>query len=121
MNRENAGDLTQRFVKETPGVIGVMLVGKDGEPLHVAAASDVDGHRMAAIVGALVPLAQQTLVEVSRGTLEQAYLKGTDGYVFLFSAGDAGVLVAITAPGAMVGMIFIGLSRLVADLSSFGT
>jgi hypothetical protein len=54
---------------------------------------------------ALLSLAERAAQGLGRGDLSQVYIEGEHGTVFLVSAQDEGVLIAVTSAGAKVGMM----------------
>jgi hypothetical protein len=65
----------------------------------------MDEDRVAAMSAALLSLAERAAQGLGRGDLSQVYIEGEHGTVFLVSAQDEGVLIAVTSAGAKVGMM----------------
>jgi uncharacterized protein len=93
------------LVHQTPGVEAAAVVSFDGLPMASALPVDMDEDRVAAMSAALLSLAERAAQGLGRGMLSQVYIEGEDGTVFLVSAQDEGVLIAVTAAGAKVGMM----------------
>ena len=81
------------------------MVSFDGLPMASALPAGMDEDRVAAMSAALLSLAERAAQGLGRGDLSQVYIEGEHGTVFLVSAQDEGVLIAVTAAGAKVGMM----------------
>lgn len=93
------------LLHETPGLDAAAVVSFDGLPMASALPAGMEEDRVAAMSAALLSLAERAAQGLGRGDLSQVYLEGEHGAVFLVSAQDEGVLVAVSAPGAKVGMM----------------
>jgi predicted regulator of Ras-like GTPase activity (Roadblock/LC7/MglB family) len=103
-----AGRLDQilrELLHQTPGVEAAAVVSFDGLPMASALPAGMDEDRVAAMSAALLSLAERAAQGLGRGDLSQVYIEGEHGTVFLVSAQDEGVLIAVTAAGAKVGMM----------------
>jgi len=93
------------LLHQTPGVEAAAVVSFDGLPMASALPADMDEDRVAAMSAALLSLAERAAQGLGRGDLSQVYIEGEHGTVFLVSAQDEGVLIAVTTAGAKVGMM----------------
>jgi predicted regulator of Ras-like GTPase activity (Roadblock/LC7/MglB family) len=93
------------LLHETPGIDAAAVVSFDGLPMASALPADMDEDRVAAMSAALLSLAERAAQGLGRGDLSQVYIEGEQGTVFLVSAQDEGVLVAVSAPGSKVGLM----------------
>lgn len=93
------------LLQQTPGVEAAAVVSFDGLPMASALPAGMDEDRVAAMSAALLSLAERATQGLGRGMLSQVYIEGEHGTVFLVSAQDEGVLVAVTSAGAKVGMM----------------
>ena len=93
------------LLHETPGLDAAAVVSFDGLPMASALPAGMEEDRVAAMSAALLSLAERAAQGLGRGDLSQVYLEGEHGAVFLVSAQDEGVLIAVSAPGAKVGMM----------------
>jgi predicted regulator of Ras-like GTPase activity (Roadblock/LC7/MglB family) len=103
-----AGRLDQilaELLRQTPGVEAAAVVSFDGLPMASALPAGMDEDRVAAMSAALLSLAERASQDLGRGDLSQVYIEGEHGSVFLVSAKDEAVLIAVTAAGAKVGMM----------------
>jgi predicted regulator of Ras-like GTPase activity (Roadblock/LC7/MglB family) len=93
------------LLHQTPGVEAAAVVSFDGLPMASALPVDMDEDRVAAMSAALLSLAERAAQGLGRGDLSQVYIEGEHGTVFLVSAQDEGVLIAVTTAGSKVGMM----------------
>jgi hypothetical protein len=66
---------------------------------------------------ALLSLGERAAQGLGRGELSQVYIEGDAGTVFLVSADDEAVLVAVAAKGAKVGMMLFEVRRTAAAVA----
>ena len=104
------------LVSNTPDLEGAAVVSVDGLIVASILPASSDEERVSAMAAALLSLAERTSNELDRGTLDQVYVKGNNGYVVLMSAGDENVLEAIAGPSAKLGMVFLEMRRAVQEL-----
>jgi hypothetical protein len=71
----------------------------------------MDEDRVAAMSAALLSLGERAAEGLGRGALSQVYIEGEHGTVFLVSADDEAVLVAVASRGAKVGMMLYEVRR----------
>ena len=114
LDRAIAGLLAQ-----APEVEAAAVVSFDGLPMASALPAMMDEDRVAAMSAALLSLGERAAEGLGRGSLSQVYVEGEHGTVFLVSADDEGVLVAVASKGAKVGMMLYEVRRaaeVVADV-----
>jgi predicted regulator of Ras-like GTPase activity (Roadblock/LC7/MglB family) len=97
--------ILRELLHQTPGVEAAAVVSFDGLPMASALPAGMDEDRVAAMSAALLSLAERAAQGLGRGDLSQVYIEGEHGTVFLVSAQDEGVLIAVTTAGAKVGMM----------------
>jgi predicted regulator of Ras-like GTPase activity (Roadblock/LC7/MglB family) len=78
----------------------------------------MDEDRVAAMSAALLSLGERAAEGLGRGELSQVYVEGEDGTVFLVSADDEAVLVAVAAKGAKVGLMLFEVRRAAAAVGA---
>jgi predicted regulator of Ras-like GTPase activity (Roadblock/LC7/MglB family) len=66
---------------------------------------------------AMISLGERISGELKRGTLDQVYIRGNNGYVILMSVGEEAVLTAMARNNAKLGLIFLDMKRAVEDLN----
>src|SRR3954471_4308664 len=102
------------LLAQAPEVEAAAVVSFDGLPMASALPATMDEDRVAAMSAALLSLGERAAEGLGRGSLNQVYIEGEQGTVFLVSADDEGVLVAVAAKGAKVGMMLYEVRRAAA-------
>ncbi len=93
------------------------VVSVDGLIMASALPADVEEDRVSAMSAAMLSLGERIASELSRGILDQVYIRGNNGYVILMSVGEEAVLTAMCRKDAKLGLIFLDMKRAVEDLS----
>jgi uncharacterized protein len=107
------------LVTQVPEIEAASVVSFDGLPMASALPEGMDEDRVAAMSAALLSLGERAAEGLGRGELSQVYVEGENGTVFLISADDEAVLVAVAAKGAKVGLMLFEVrqaARAVADV-----
>jgi predicted regulator of Ras-like GTPase activity (Roadblock/LC7/MglB family) len=99
------------LLAQAPEVEAAAVVSFDGLPMASALPATMDEDRVAAMSAALLSLGERAAEGLGRGSLNQVYIEGEHGTVFLVSADDEAVLVAVAAKGAKVGMMLYEVRR----------
>jgi predicted regulator of Ras-like GTPase activity (Roadblock/LC7/MglB family) len=102
------------LLSQTPEIEAAAVVSFDGLPMASALPQSMDEDRVAAMSAALLSLGERAAQGLGRGELSQVYIEGDSGTVFLVSADDEAVLVAVAAKGAKVGMMLYEVRRTAA-------
>jgi uncharacterized protein len=93
------------------------VVSFDGLPMASALPASMDEDRVAAMSAALLSLGERAAEGLGRGELSQVYIEGENGTVYLVSADDEAVLVAVAAKGAKVGLMLYEVRRAAAAVA----
>ncbi|MGN6474172.1 MAG: roadblock/LC7 domain-containing protein [Mycobacteriales bacterium] len=99
------------LLAQAPEVEAAAVVSFDGLPMASALPPAMDEDRVAAMSASLLSLGERAAEGLGRGGLNQVYIEGDKGTVFLVSAEDEAVLVAVAASGATVGMMLYEVRR----------
>ena len=102
---------------QAPEVEAAAVVSFDGLPMASALPVTMDEDRVAAMSAALLSLGERAAEGLGRGSLSQVYIEGEHGTVFLVSADDEAVLVAVASKGAKVGMMLYEVRRVAAAVA----
>jgi len=105
------------LVGQVPEIEAAAVVSFDGLPMASALPAAMDEDRVAAMSAALLSLGERAAEGLGRGELSQIYVEGEEGTVFLVSADDEAVLVAVAARGAKVGLMLFEVRRAAASLA----
>jgi len=99
------------FLRSSPDVEAAAVVSFDGLPMASALPDDLDEDRVGAMSAALLSLGEQAAVGLGRGQLNQVFVQGDEGFVFLMSARDQAVLAAIAHRNAKIGFMLFEMRR----------
>jgi predicted regulator of Ras-like GTPase activity (Roadblock/LC7/MglB family) len=102
------------LVGQVPEIEAASVVSFDGLAMAAALPPGMDEDRVAAMSAALLSLGERAAEGLGRGLLSQVYVEGEDGTVFLISADDEAVLVAVAANGAKTGLMLFEVRRAAA-------
>lgn len=102
------------LVGQVPEIEAASVVSFDGLAMAAALPAGMDEDRVAAMSAALLSLGERAAEGLGRGMLSQVYVEGEDGTVFLISADDEAVLVAVAAKGAKTGLMLFEVRRAAA-------
>ncbi|HEX6303138.1 MAG TPA: roadblock/LC7 domain-containing protein [Anaerolineales bacterium] len=101
----------------SPDIVASAVVSVDGLIMASALPADVEEDRVSAMSAAMLSLGDRISGELGRGTLEQVYIRGDDGYVILTAVGEEAVLTALARQEAKLGLIFLEMRRAAEDLT----
>lgn len=101
----------------SPDIEASAVVSVDGLTMASAMPQGVEEDRVSAMSAAMLSLGERIALELGRGSLEQVYIKGINGYVVLMSVGDEAVLTALAREQAKLGLIFLDMRRTTKALS----
>src|SRR5512136_3434296 len=93
------------------------LVSVDGLIIASALPPDVEEDRVSAMSAAMLSLGERIAGELGRGTLDQVFIHGKNGYVVLMSVGEDAVLTVLAREQAKLGLIMLDMRRAAEDLS----
>ncbi|RPI23361.1 MAG: hypothetical protein EHM57_04105 [Actinobacteria bacterium] len=106
---EQMNHVLRGLVSNTPDLQGAAAVSMDGLILASVLPAGTDEDRVSAMAAALLSLGERTAQELQRGTLEQVYVKGDQGYIILMQAGGEAVLEGIAGGSAKLGMVLLAV------------
>ena len=99
------------FIRSSPDVEAAAVVSFDGLPMASALPADLEEDRVGAMSAALLSLGEQAALGLGRGQLNQVFVEGEHGFVFLMSAQDQAVLAAVAARSAKIGFMLFEMRR----------
>jgi predicted regulator of Ras-like GTPase activity (Roadblock/LC7/MglB family) len=101
----------------TPDIETSAVVSVDGLIIASDLPADVEEDRVSAMSAAMLSLGERIAGELGRGTLDQVYVRGDNGYVILMSVGEEAVLTSLARQDAKLGLVFLDMRRAAADLT----
>ena len=96
---------------------GCAVVSEDGLMNASAFPQHIDEGRVAGMTSTLLSLGERTAVELERGSLNQVFVKGNNGYVVAQNAAEGVVLVVLTSKNAKLGLVFLDMRRAIEQFS----
>jgi len=105
------------LLSQTREIEAAAVVSFDGLAMASALPASMDEDRVAAMSAALLSLGERAAQGLGRGELSQVYIEGETGTVFLISADNEAVLVAVAQQGAKVGLMLFELKRAAAAVA----
>ena len=110
-------ELLKEFKLSAVGVEASAVVSTDGLIIASELPRDVEDDRVAAMSAAMLSLGERTSQELMKGSLEQVFVKGQEGYILLMGAGKEAVLTALARKDAKLGLIFLDMKRTAGKIS----
>ncbi len=104
------------FIHSSPDVEAAAVVSFDGLPMASALPPEMEEDRVGAMSAALLSLGEQAALGLGRGQLNQVFVEGEQGFVFLMSAKDQAVLAAIARRTAKIGFMLFEMRRAAARI-----
>ena len=99
------------FIRSSPDVEAAAIVSFDGLPMATALPDGWEEDRVGAMSAALLSLGEQAALGLGRGQLNQVFVEGEHGFVFLMSAEDQAVLAAVASRDAKIGFMLYEMRR----------
>ncbi len=103
----------------SPDIEASAVVSVDGLSIASALPQDIEEDRVSAMSAAMLSLGERIASELGRGSLEQVYIRGVNGYVLLMSVGEEAVLTAMARKQAKLGLILLDMRRAAEDLEKY--
>ena len=119
MNKSRTQLMVERLRElqaSSPDIEASAIVSVDGLSIASSLPQDVEEDRVSAMSAAMLSLGERIASELGRGTLNQVYIKGENGFVILTDIGEEAVLTALAHKDAKLGLIFLDMRRAVEDL-----
>jgi len=101
----------------TPDVEASAIVSVDGLIIASSLPAGVEENRVSAMSAAMLSLGERIASELGRGILDQVYIRGENGYVFLSAVGEEAVLTVLARKDAKLGLVSLDMKRAALELS----
>jgi hypothetical protein len=109
--------LLKEFQATTPDIEASAVVSVDGLIIASSLPAEVEEDRVSAMSAAMLSLGERIAKELHRGSLEQVFVRGEEGYVLLIAVGNEAVLTALARKNAKLGLVFLDMERTAAELA----
>jgi predicted regulator of Ras-like GTPase activity (Roadblock/LC7/MglB family) len=100
------------------GVEASAVVSVDGLTIASDLPRDVEEDRVSAMTAAMLSLGERIAGELQRGSPEQVYIRGSQGFVVLMAVGEGAVLTVLARPETKLGLLFLDMRRAAKDLAA---
>jgi predicted regulator of Ras-like GTPase activity (Roadblock/LC7/MglB family) len=100
-----------------PELRGVLVASTEGLPIAHSLSNGTDPARMAAMAAAATSLGRRVSDTLQSGTFEEISVAGADGQIFLYSAGNKGVLAVLGPAGCNAGLVHLEARGVARDLA----
>lgn len=113
---EDLHDVLHRLEQVVGDVRGTVLAARDG--LSIASTlPESDRDRLAAIAATVAALGQQLLGATFAFTLDHAVIRGREGCLAVYGAGDEAALAVLTGDDPNVGLLHVEAHHAAGDLA----
>jgi predicted regulator of Ras-like GTPase activity (Roadblock/LC7/MglB family) len=109
-------DRLRDMQSSSPDIEGSAIVSVDGLSIASSLHQEIEEDRVSAMSAAMLSLGERIAGELGRGSLEQVYIRGENGYVLLMAVGEEAVLTVMAREGAKLGLILLDMRRAAEDL-----
>jgi hypothetical protein len=86
---------------------GLLVVSRAGAVLAAVLPSGLEQNRVGAVAAGLLGLADRSVQQLARGSLQQTLVQGTQGNIIITQAGPGAALVALADPALNLGLAFL--------------
>jgi uncharacterized protein len=111
MSQETLEEILKNLLASIPEVISAAIVSVEGLPIASALPPDADETRIAAMTAAILSLGERAAQELGKGSLEQVFVRGKEGYLLTMAAGASAVLTISTTKDIKLGLVFLDTKR----------
>lgn len=108
---ENLEEILKDLEASVPEIEAAAIVSVEGLPIASALPANVDETRVAAMTAAMLSLGERAVQELGKGELEQVFIRGNEGYIFVMGAGPNAVLTVSAKKDVKLGLIFLDMRR----------
>lgn len=102
-----------------PELRGAMVASSDGLPIAKSLGDGVDANRVAAMAATALGLGKRIGDTLGTGELHETSVLGSEGQVYIYTAGKKGVLAIVAPTGTNIGLLHMearDVARMVSDI-----
>lgn len=100
----------------SPSVDASAILSYDGLVMATALPAGMEEDRLSAMAAAMLSLGERALAELSRGSMEQMVVKGTEGLIILHRATDDALLLVLARADVRLGITLLDIKRSTKDI-----
>lgn len=109
-------EVLRKVKQENPDLEALAVVSLDGLPISSLLPEGAEEDRIAALSATILSLGERASEELKKGKLEQAYVKGADGYVLVTGIKDLAALLVVTNKNAKLGMVMLSIKKGISEI-----
>jgi predicted regulator of Ras-like GTPase activity (Roadblock/LC7/MglB family) len=109
-------DRLREMQVSTPDIEAAAVVSVDGLIMASSLPAGIEEDRVSAMSAAMLSLGERIANELGRGTLDQVYIRGEEGYIILMAVGEEAVLTVLARAQAKLGLLFLDAKRTAQDM-----
>ena len=113
---ERVTDVLRGLRTTSPEVIGAVVVSRDGFIVASVIPNEIDEDLIGGMASTLLGVGERIATDLMRAEMEQICVRSPKGFIIVNAVGQESALVLLVTRDAKLGMIFIELRRIVADL-----
>ncbi len=101
----------RQMKQENPDLEALAVVSLDGLPISSLLPEGAEEDRIAALSATILALGERASEELKKGKLEQAYVKGSEGYAIVTGIKNLAALLVVTDKNAKLGMVMLSIRK----------
>jgi predicted regulator of Ras-like GTPase activity (Roadblock/LC7/MglB family) len=109
-------EILKSMKSDNPDIEALAVVSLDGLPIASLLPSDTEEDRVAALSATVLALGERTSEELGKGLLEQAYVKGENGYIITTGIKNLAALMVVTNKDSKLGMALYSIKRGIQEI-----
>jgi len=109
-------EILKLMKSDNPDIEALAVVSLDGLPIASLLPSDTEEDRVAALSATVLALGERTSEELGKGLLEQAYVKGENGYIITTGIKNLAALMVVTNKDSKLGMALYSIKRGIQEI-----
>ncbi len=109
-------EVLRKMKQENPDLEALAVVSLDGLPISSLLPEGAEEDRIAALSATILSLGERASEELKKGRLEQAYVKGVDGYILVTGIKDLAALLVVTDKNAKLGMVMLSIKKGIGEI-----
>ncbi len=109
-------EVLRTIKQDDPDIEALAVVSLDGLPISSLLPDGAEEDRIAALSATILSLGERASEELKKGKLEQAYVKGEDGYALVTGIKDLAALLVVTNKSAKLGLIMLSIRKGISEI-----
>lgn len=114
---DKVNDVLRSVRATSPEVIGAAVVNREGFIVASVLPTEIDEDLIGGMAASLLGVGERIASDLMRSEMEQTYVKSPKGYIIVNAVGADSSVVLLVTKDAKLGMVFLELKRMVADLT----